>query len=129
VLMGMMNEATKAENLANTSAWVEKLQKTKSTLLSWANDQCKKIAKAYRINKITQQTVQAQGEALIAAESIASTMNQVILAYQDVPPAGQDVVQEVQPKEVRVQKALADLYCTVEHAHRTFLSKHISLHQ
>jgi hypothetical protein len=129
VLMGMMNEATKAENLANTSAWVEKLQKTKSTLLSWANDQCKKIAKAYRINKITQQTVQAQGEALIAVESIAAAMNQVILAYQDVPPTGQDVVQEVQSKEIRVQKALADLYATVEHAHRTFLSKHSALHQ
>jgi hypothetical protein len=122
VLNEMMDKIDKslATNLATCPQYVVN---TKSTLLSWANDQCQKIARAYGI-KITQQAIQAQGEALIEAESIAAAMNQVILAYQDVPPAEQNVVQEeeVQPKK-RVQKALADLYCTVEHAYRTFLSK------
>jgi hypothetical protein len=125
VLKEMMSKIDKSltTNLATCPQYVVE---TKSALLSWANDQCQKIARAYAI-KTTGQT-QAQGEALIAAESITAAMNQVILVYQDVPPTGQNIVQEVQPKK-RVQKALADLYCTVAHAYRIFLSKHTALHQ
>jgi hypothetical protein len=129
MLKEMIDEAY-AILVINLITCPECVMRMKSVLLSWASDQCKKIAEAYR-TKTIQQAVQAQGQAIIEVKSIASAMNQVILAYQDVPPAEQNVVQEeeVQPKEVRVRKALADLYCTVEHAHRTFLSKHTALHQ
>jgi hypothetical protein len=116
--------------------FIEQLQKVKSILLSWANDQCQKIATAYGHRAAIQQATKAQGEALIEAESIAAAMNQVIFACQcqdvpsDVPPAEQNVVQEeeVRPKK-SVQKALADLYATVEHAYQTFLRKYTALHQ
>jgi hypothetical protein len=134
LLMEMMDEVTRAEDLANTSAaCIEKLQKVKSALLSWVNDQCQKISTAYghQAKAIQQAAIQAQGEALVAAKSIASAASQVILDYQGVLPAEQDIVkkEEVKSKKVRVRKALADLYCTVEYAHQTFLSKHIALHQ
>jgi hypothetical protein len=103
----------------------KQLKTEKPILSSWAIDQFKKVTVAYGI-KTVEQALQVETEALIEAQSIVTSVNQLILAHQNYWSPSNEICKS---DKVNVEKAFVRLYCIVEHAYQMFPSLYVPLHR